>query len=806
MPQTTVNSTNIEQFGFSVVFNPKQQTILFDTADLTTYNNVSGSGFLYVQGIAFSVEDQDGVVLASIDWDNPQILPADSETEWTLDLSDVGVDFFFQTYKIIGYIKDQDGQVYSTTQINETVCAPVGVTSNGDVVGEFQVTANCIDNVLTVKEVTKLVYNGLTPDSTTKDGTLTYPTGTISPIEFTGTPFTNDEIYTGQYRVNCLTVSRYTIDENNSVYVDISYVTNNVFDVTCANKIQDILCCLVALQKTKNDNCGNAIGERATQQLSEIEIPFFIAIAKEFSGIDASAQVDYIKKKLSCDCGNNSIRRNEFTPINPSVTNIVLNGVAGTSIAAPTINGNTKTYNITSKIYSVVKGDTGDNSFTIEIDTNTANNVKYKITINYNNLAANILTTIGGNNTLKTQFNSLIDITNFNVDLTNLNGGCIIDLSAISYFFSLKVPSAANTIVSILINGTTYTAPSPIAVNNPTAIELWLNGLGLGTFNAVFSSSTAGSYFSILTESNVNTVTSAVVNVGTNTTVLFQRTSQSLIAFLQAVVDYVCNLSAVNILLGQDVSVCYIDYNGQTVSTTYPATSNQGVLNEALASALCYTVSQINLTFRNGLTKSGAFVHLGGTLIEDTDLTLNSKYLRVVGLYGSGVVFAGGEFWSYQAAGTGPTDLVTYSYQLPNYTKILGSVVGERETLSYYARGILRSDAASREALLGSYYPNSDSDIVAPPAIDPQRTSYVKASFNSIDDKGEVEFFGTTQTHTGSSSDFDTLVRFKRMTTAERNAIDIALLEGGVVIFNTDVTADGKLQCYDGAGVWNNLW
>jgi len=804
MPQTNIGSSNIETFGFSAVFDPMAQSVTFDIADLTTFNNVSGSGYLYVLGVAFSVIDQDGVTLASVDWDAPQIDVAAGDTTWVLDLSDVGVDFFFQTYKIIGYIKDGDGSVYSTTQVNKKVCQPVDITQDGYVPGVFQVTANCVDNVITVKEVTKLVYNNLEPESTTKDGTLTYPTGTISPIEFTGTPFTNDEIYTGEYRVTNTTISRYDIGDD--TYVDVSYVTNNVFDVTCANKVQDILCCLVALQKTKTENCNNAIGERAAQQLSEIEIPFFIAIAKEMSGQDASQQVDYIKKKLSCDCGSKSIIRNEFTPINPSVTNIVLSGVGGTTIAAPTINGNTKTYNIASKVYQVVKGDVGDDSFTITIDTNTANNVKYVITINYLNLSANVLTQIAGNTTLLTQFNSLVNISNFYVDLTNLNGGCIIDISAISYFFSIKVPSAANTIVSILINGTTYTAGSPIAVNNPTAIESWLNGLGLGTFNASFSTGTGGSYFNVLTEANANTITSAVVNTGTNTTVLFQKTTQSLIAFLQAVVDYICALSAVNIALGADVTVCYVDYNGDTITTTYPSTSNQGVLNEAVAQALCSTVAQINTVFRNGLTKSGAYVHLGGGLIEDTDITLNNKYLRVVGLYGSGVVFAGAEFWSYQAAGTGASDLVTYAYQLPNYAKILGSIVSERETLSYYAKGLVRVDPSNEEAILGSYYPNSDSDSFPAPALDPQRTSFVKASFNTGNDEGELEFYGATQTHTGSNSNFDTLVRVKRMTTAERDAIDISLLDGGVIIFNTDVTANGKLQCYDDAGTWNNLW
>ena len=220
MPQITVNSSNIDLFGFSATFSPFGQTVLFDIANLTEFNNVSGTGELYVLGVCFSVIDQQGVVLLEPNWDSPQILPQDGETEYELDLSSVGVDFFFQTYKIIGYIKDGDGQIYQTTQINPKICQPAGVNETGAVDGIFQITANCPDNVLTVKEVTVLTYNNLEAESVSKEGTLTYPSGTISSVSFTGTPFTNDVIYTGQYRVACDTAETYNLGKD--IYVIVN--------------------------------------------------------------------------------------------------------------------------------------------------------------------------------------------------------------------------------------------------------------------------------------------------------------------------------------------------------------------------------------------------------------------------------------------------------------------------------------------------------------------------------------------------------------------------------------------------------
>ena len=560
------------------------------------------------------------------------------------------------------------------------------------------------------------------------------------------------------------------------------------------NKVQDILCCLVDLQKTKTANCNTKIGERAAQQLQDIEIPFFIAISKEFAGQDASSEVDYIRKKLNCSCGGGSIIRNEFTPINPSVTTIVLNGVGGTSIAAPTISGNTKTFNVQSNTYVVAKDNTLDTAFSITIDTSVVNVVKYKIALNYTVLAQTILNTIGGDNTLLTQFNSLINVTNFAVDLTNLNGKCIIDLSSIDYFLSLKVPSASSTIVSVLINGTTYTT-TPIAVNNTTAILSWLNGLSLGTFTASYSTGTSGSYVNILTTANANTITSATFNIGNTTTVLFQKTNKSLIAFLQAFVDYVCTLSDLEVSLSTGVNLCYVDYNGNQVTTSYPALTPQSTFNQAIATALCNTVSQINQQFNNALTKSGALVQLGGDLVKNTVIALNGKTFRV----GNSLVsfdVTGGYISNTVAAGTTSSDAVTVLFQPSGQIGLVSTTVGERNATAYYSTQVVSGQGSGKAAFIGSYIPTTnDAGVTPAPPVDPEKQAKVTVSQAGVGDTGLVEIYGKTQQHTGSSSNFDTLLRVKQMTTAQIAAIDVSLLTAGIIVFNTTTT---KFQGYNG--------
>ena len=804
MPQITVSSPNIEKFGFSVNFDPKNQKVLFDTASLTEYDNSSGVGALYVLGICFSLVDEAGVTLLEPDWTDPKIEPATGETEYELDLSGVGIDFFFQNYKIIGYIKDADGSIYSTAPIVKKICQPTDMTSSGYVPGVFQVLGNCPGNSLTIKDLTKMVLNGKEPESKTKAGTLYYPTGTISEVDFTGTPFTNNNIYTGQYRIVNTTDAVYNIGDD--VYITIVYYTNNVFDITCANRLQDILCCIVDLQRTKEKNCNTAIGERAAQQLAEISTSLLVATVKEQSGLDASTEVAFIKKALNCGCGGSSILHNEFTPSNPQVTTINVTGVGGTSVSS-TLNGDTKTFTVTSKIYKVEKADSLDTAFSIEVDNNTANTVKYKISFNYTLLSSTILTAIQNNDALLTQFNSLVNVSNFQVDLTNLDGKCIVDLSETSYFLSQKVPSASSLFQSILINGVTYTPGSPIAVSNTTAIEAYLNGLSLGTFAASYSTSIGGAYFSLLTNTNPNVVTSvslAIVSVSSESeiTVLFQKTTNSLIAFLQAVVDYICELSAVGILLGEKITYCYKDYNMNLVEVELSPEDNQSVFNQAIANALCQMAARISATFTNGITRTITdVVKLGGNLIENTTIVLNDKTFTfsLNGL--NSLILAPTSSTFVFKTGSGGSDFVTVNYQRGELIVSEVSTNDDRAAVSYYAIARNSVDSNGR-AILGAHYPTTNDNSIPAPANDPDYTAYVRASNDGSGGKGLVETYAHTHNHEGSLDVFDTLIRAKRMTTAEISAIDAGLLVGGEIVFNTTTS---KLQCYDGS-TWNNLF
>lgn len=585
MPQLSINNSFITTFRFSAtldIYNRKLTML-----DMSTYAGSSGSGIFSVVGISFSVEDQAGVVLASIDFnDTSKYIVPSVTNEFEIDLSSLPYTFLFQTYHIKGSIKDTDGNVFTTTEVYKKMCQPVNLTDSGYVPGTFQITPNCPDNVLTVKELTLFTYNNQDPVSKTKSGTLSYPTGTISAVTFTNTPFSNNVIYTGEYRINCTTTAEYDLQDD--VYVLVTYITNNVFQVTCENKIADLICCMVELQTTYLKNCNNAVGKNAQQKLSDVVVPFMLGLTKEINGQDASNEATLIRKTLNCDCGATSVRQNEFTPINAAASSIVLTGVGGTTIPSPTIIGNTKQYNIASSVYQVVKGNTGDLAFTIEVDNSTINLVKYKITFNYGTMASYILNAISSNPQLVVQLNSLVTSTG-GVDLSGLDGSCVIDMNNTNYVLQQNITSATK-IVSLGTSTTDYAAPANLFASSAATVQSWLNGLGVGTFTVVVSSNVI-SIISLGNTFNINSVEFSSPDV----TVIFQRTNITLVAVLQAIIDYLCALTGLQIALGANLTLWQIDYNGVPSSQGFTLGQTQAVFNQGVADSIYNIVQRITL-------------------------------------------------------------------------------------------------------------------------------------------------------------------------------------------------------------------
>lgn len=586
MPQITVGSANINSFGFSASFDTYGRSVLMDTSVLSSYAGSSGSGIFQVQGICFSLVDSDGVELMGVDWANPQIVPS-VDQQYTLDLTSLPFVFLFQNYKITGYIKDANGTVYSTDPIYKKICKPVNLTDSGYVPGIFQIIPDCVNNNLTLKELTVFTYSNSKPDSVSKSGVLSYPTGTISAVNFSGTPFSNTPIYTGEYRVACTSVGTYDLGDD--IYVLVTYLTNNTFPVTCTNRIADLLCCIEGVQQTSVKRCNDAVGAEAKQKLNEISSYLLTGLLAEINGQDASVQADYIKKALRCDCGVTSIHQNEQTPINPNIYSIIITGAGGTSVDAPTVIGNTKSYEIVSNSYQVKKGNLSDLAFAITTDTSVSNTVKYVITFDYYVMAAYILTKFEGDAGYIARLQALIGNA---IDLSGLIGRCVLNTSTNNYTLQITGLNAGDTVAAITINGIIHLTPSALYCNNPVAVASFLNSLSLGTFVVTFN---AG-ILTVTSANNGNTLSTMQFGLagGVQQIVQFQSNTPTLVQVLQAIIDYLCAITALQVALGNTLTLYQIDYNGDIVNNSLTPSNTQNDFNIGVANSIYNIVQRIN--------------------------------------------------------------------------------------------------------------------------------------------------------------------------------------------------------------------
>lgn len=587
MPILQVNSTNIKQFGFSVSFDMYNRTVTFNISNLTLFQ---GGGAVAVSGCYFELRDSQGVYLAQIALSAPQIEPSLGETTFVIDLSGTGIEFFVgNTYTIKGAVIDSatPSIVYYTDPVVKTLCEPTDLNESGYVNGVFQLMPDCTNNVLTVKDLTPYVYCGEKPKSTTKSGTLYYPTGTINPVTFTGTPFQNNDVFTGENRVNCTSVATY--DLKDEVYSLVTYKVNSPFDVVCGDFLGDITCCVSEVLNLYKANCENAVGKAALEKYNRASPLLLNGLIKQINGQDASVEAAEIRKILNCNCGHKgAIRQNEQNPANPNNRSIIVTGTGGSSVTSST-NGNTVTYNVFSSIYKVVKGDDDDLAFTISVDTvSETGAVKYVITINYDVFADKILTEF---ETTPSYISRLQNLLVTSLDLSGVNGLCVVDTLTKNYTLQRTSVTSQTKLVNIVANGTPYAAPSNTFATNATAVQNWLNSISVGVFAVTYNSG----IITITSSANTNTLSTVTfIQDSVEDTVAFQSSSKTLTELLNYIFSYLCNLTDLQVDLGAALTLYSFDYNSNILQSTYPIGTPQSTLNNAIVSDINDIINRIN--------------------------------------------------------------------------------------------------------------------------------------------------------------------------------------------------------------------
>lgn len=614
-----VGSANIAQLGFLAYFDLDQQILLLDITGQTLF---VGSGANNVVGISFNIVAPGGLVLGTVDFTAPNILPASAST---FQINLPGFYSVFGFWTIQAQIKDQDGTVYSTANIVKEITQPDGYT-NGKVPGVISIEADCDVPQLLITEQTVMVYQGDMPTAIIKAGTLSYPRGTLADLDFTSTPFLvagAGFVYTGRYTLTNKSLANYDIGDG--IEVIVAYVVNQFEKlVDCNNGITALVCCVDEVYNRYISNPFSRDGKAAKAQLDEIAIPFYLAILKSKSGQDNSDEITLINKALNCDCGcgSNAIEPkplvgNGLTGLNINVTASGSNAAAVTSSTS----GSTKTFNIIVKNLHVVNS-ANDTSFSITRGESSTV-ITYGITFNYTNLATKILQTIQNDDDLTTLFRLIAGAAGAAVSLAGLNSSCVLTLGNCNYSL-IEGTTPVKKINSITIAGTVHNAPTNLLLTDASGIASWLNGLGLGTFTSVYDS---GSLTTVISSNgNPNPITQLSLNIGGGTVLRqFTKTCVGLVDVLNAITTYICAIDTTKVKFGvpnQRISSFQPDGSVTTVAID-PASYLSTVMAQILA-AQAILFNAIALVALNCANMKTLFAVSGNTL-TDADYVFGTK-------------------------------------------------------------------------------------------------------------------------------------------------------------------------------------
>lgn len=611
-----LNTTYIKKFGFKSDFLLEEKKIRFD---ITGYTEFEAGGAAVSQGINFEVVDPSGVILSVIDFPSKDIDPALGQTTYEVVLPNGFA--MFGWFIIRGVIKDADGKEYEI-KVVKNICEPKGF-KNGVVKGSFDANVNCEAPKISLTETTDMSYAGLSPYRKTKEGVLYYPKGTLNDLAFTFTPFEiagSNDVYTGSYTVRNKTIAEY--DLGDLVYVHVSYNTSHDFEVNCNSTLCKVLCCVQDMMKTYEDDCKSNKGKDAKAKLDKIALPLMIATLKEKCGQNAGDEIAEIEDILgcACECGNESVEPKLLIGNSNVANSVTVVGDCGTTVTPQTV-GNSVQYTVKSKNIVISKGDDGDLSFSIK-KVEDACTINYEISFDYNNLATTILNTIKNSSQLTAIFNSIFQSTG-GIDLAGLDGKCVVDLAACDYTLVEKITGVIS-VLNIVIGGQTFVAPSGLLLQNDVAVSDWLNSMAKGVFNVFYDTNTQSVI--ITSPANSNSIATILLSNGTSSFArVFSKNCKGLKQILQAVINYVCAISATQVKLGGSLVLCRFKPDGTIEQVPFNSDATLFSYLDAQRAALCDFANKINAITGIDCAKMKSLFPQTTKIVGDADYLFGTK-------------------------------------------------------------------------------------------------------------------------------------------------------------------------------------
>lgn len=487
-------------------------------------------------------------------------------------------------YSLQFQVKDTDGTIYPLNKVGN-ICRPVGNTKKsinpyGQV--DLGVQVMCQRASLYIVDNTSKTYQGITGTNISSYLAIDYPrdaTG-VRPDPFEITSFVSDALvpftFNGaNYEATYYTTYQYDLGDN--VFVIIRYVAQRTFPVQCNIDLCAIACELKSLEVSiDKGTCLDAV--EAQQKINKITpklLRAFIAQQNPTCGEDLEALTNEIIAigDFQCDCSGSSSGIGSSAIVDGLLFNVVSEGgdIAGHFTAT---GGNVVLY-ISDKSYTFgVSPDSQTDSITL-VSKTSGTNVNTLLSVNINDLATDLYNATASNITLINLFNSLINQSTGNFQLT-VDGGCIFSTGQVyDYDFTLHNIPASGTF-ALLTSITKGATPTPIVFSfnqtNLAALQAYLNELTLGLGTFVVTNLGSGN-IQVSSTSNTNILSNLTYKVGaTNyiadlTTVATGYVPLSANDVVQRIIYAFCNLDDTQVKTSQDYTVTYINPTTQALST-----------------------------------------------------------------------------------------------------------------------------------------------------------------------------------------------------------------------------------------------
>ena len=631
-----VGSPDISVLEIQVTFDISGATPVVSLVNKSVGSNLKGCAW------AFVVLSPSRAYIHAGEIANPDIAP--SSTAWTtFSITDTWPTNPFNNYQIewsgdsyvfYAVVKDSLGNIFSSESSAQQawIVPPPNATSlqkNYFGVASSSVAVKCNEGSVYFENKTQYTYNGYTGTKVSSTLVVTYPpdkngatqapftllnySSALVPVTLNSPSyiFTQNAVYTYEVYPNTFIKLNFYLQAGFGVWCNVDLLPLNV-----------VITKYFAKLGTNDFTDMAAAQKRGLLILAEYGL-ILAGVMQPLSGaIDIPAHIQNIevlsgfKCFEDCCCGAQSgivpssgssiIGDYNFIP-NPS-------GSINAFTIVPT--GNNIQFNINGIVYvvNVTQNSPSDSGIAVTPET-VGGTQYYHISVDGRKLAFYLADIIQENSDVYNVWQALFPGTgDFKIAV---DGACIFaTTSACDYTFGLANIPASTTyaiLTSIKIGATTTPLNFSFNQTNLTALQAYLNTLGLGTYVVA---NTGGGTVGITSTANTNNIQALNYKVGGIAyTADYSRECTGYEEIeaqeaIQNIIYYACNLDDSQVKTSADYTICYIDAAGAKQTMDVAAGQSMAVLFSALLATGCTTIDYIIANGGAGGTNCAAMLQL----------------------------------------------------------------------------------------------------------------------------------------------------------------------------------------------------